>query len=187
VSRSVTVLGLDLGLAKLGWCRCDLWPDRVVPVAMGCVETKKSDKKLKFLSGDDDFRRTREIASFLLPKFDGVEVVTLEGASWPRNNRSCQLIGRSWGIIGALVTENNLPVNQVSPQAIKKKLCGANNASKDQVQTALDEMFEYQLTPLLEGLPKGKWEHPYDALGSVVASLDSDVIRMARKMVTGKG
>ena len=180
---AVRVLGIDPGLAHMGLAEADLYPDgRLEPVALHVVTTKKSDKKTKVLSGDDDFRRTLELARVLIPLFQNARIITTEGASWPRNNRSCALIGRGWGVVATLVEMHKLPVVSASPQAIKKRLCGQVKVGKEEVQKALDAMFEYKLQPLLAGHAHGLFEHPYDALGSIVACLDSDVLKMARTL-----
>ena len=180
---AVRILGIDPGLAHMGLAEADLLPDgTLVPISLVVFETKKSDKKNKVLSGDDDFRRTLELARFVAPFFARARVVTTEGASWPRNNRNCQLIGRSWGVVATNVEALKLPVASASPQSIKKRMCGVNNAPKEDVQKALDAMFGYKLRPLLgPKVPEGSVEHPYDALGSIVACLDSDILKAARQ------
>lgn len=179
----IRVVGFDPGLAHLGIAEADLYADgMLVPMALDLVTTTKSAKKFKVLAGDDDFRRSIEVAKRVSGPFSRAKAITTEGASWPRNNRSCQLIGRSWGILATFVVQHDLPVASASPQAIKKVLCGRMQASKEEVQTELDRRFPGLRDLLPSGITKDEIEHPYDALGSIVACLDSDVLKMARQL-----
>jgi Holliday junction resolvasome RuvABC endonuclease subunit len=206
VARRVNILGIDPGFASVGYAVVSFEPDHnyvgvmrsggtQVPV-MGTIRTEKSDKKRSVKASDDNLRRGREIHSALsflmgpkpdthpaIPfKFGGeplnIQAVCVESMSFPRSASTAQKIGITWGIISAVSGWFDVPIVQASPQEIKKQVCGAKNASKENVQETLAGRFDIDLVLF----PKTLREHPFDALGAVIACQDSEVIRMALKM-----
>jgi crossover junction endodeoxyribonuclease RuvC len=181
----VIVLGVDPGLASFGWGAVRLFPklERIVRVEV--IKTKPSPKKLKVLAADDTSRRARELATTLrevITRFKPV-VIAAEAYSAPRHASSAGKLNRAWGVLDGLTVEFSLPLVQTSPQAIKKLLCEDASASKAQVQAALELRYDRQFQSFVERSPKGDLEHGFDAVGAVVACLDSDVILMARGML----
>ena len=184
VGEPIYALGLDPGFASFGWAIVRLFPERERVAALGVIETKKSPKKLSVRAADDNSVRTRIIAEALQKLVERYhpKVIAAEAFSQPRNASVSGKLGRAWGAVDTLSVFSGLPVIQASPQAIKKALCGKQNASKDEVQEALRVRYSGQFDSYTERTPKGKWEHPFDAVGAVVACLDSEVMRMAKVM-----
>lgn len=180
------VIGLDCGLASFGFAVIQLEPDVTHVLDLGAIKTKPSAKKEKTFASDDTLRRAQEIhhrVDGLIERFD-VKAIAAESMSFPRIGKqvmvkACQQLGVAWGIIAAIASSRSLPVVQLSPQALKKAVAGSTTASKEQVQEALAARYG---ADLFAELNKGDVEHAADALGSVVACLDSDVMRMARLM-----
>lgn len=175
----ITALGIDTGLANLGVALVELRsPTDFTVLEMRHVSTAASDKKAKVLTADDDSRRVYEVVRALDPLFARADFVTAEAISYVRNARTMAQIGRAWGAVDALVETYQFPFVQSSPQAIKKALTGVNSASKEEVQAALDKLAGYCLGEKhLRATRKTAWEHPYDALGSILAARSSDVVR----------
>ena len=185
------LLGIDTGLAHLGYALCALTEDFDLEVIrevdstpkMGCFVTKKSDKKKNVRASSDVFRRGQEMGLQMLrlldpstgfvPEDGVVQGICVEGMSLPRNASACMKIGVSWGLLCMMTLTPPLPVTEATPKEIKKTLCGKNNASKKEVQEALAERFDLDVTRF----KKTEIEHPFDALGAVVACMDSEVIR----------
>jgi Holliday junction resolvasome RuvABC endonuclease subunit len=177
-------LGFDPGFASFGYAVVELGraSDRVVK--LGVIVTQKDSKKKAVLAADDNVRRCEEIAGAIVPLLQEHRVVCLcaESMSFPRHSSSAAKVAMAWGVIATLAFMHKLPLAQCSPQVLKKNLCGTRDASKEDVQAALIKTFPY-LPGLLSKLAKGKHEHAYDALGSVIAVQDFDVLRMARSML----
>ena len=174
------VLGLDPGFASLGYALVALHPVRETILSMGVIRTSKSTAKQGVLAADDNLRRARELWSLINQQLTAVEVICAESMSFPRNSQAAAKVAMSWGVIAALAEQRGLPIVQASPQAIKKSLCGVKSASKEEVQAALTA--RYGALPLDPKVPKGEHEHAFDALAAVVCCLDSEVLRMARKL-----
>ena len=182
------VLGVDPGFAKVGWTVAEMTPSGFRPVEMGLITTKKSDKKLKVLASDDNVRRARDIATAVNEILARYSILALcaEAKSFPRNASAAAKVAICWGILVQITVTLDLPLIQVRPQEIKTRMCGKANSSKKDIQAACDRMFGVEvLHPLVEGITRSDLEHPYDSLAAVVACSDSEVLRLARKMVVG--
>jgi Holliday junction resolvasome RuvABC endonuclease subunit len=157
---------------------------------MDLIQTKKSDKKLKVLASDDNFRRCKEISVALTSLIREVEeaegpirVFCVEAKSFPRNASSAAKVAMFWGILAMLSVDTGIPVVQASPQQVKIKMCKKAKASKDEVQKACQEIFGKDVLENLCGsIAETNLEHPYDALAVVVACSDSETVRLAMRM-----
>lgn len=181
---SVFVLGLDPGFANIGYSVVELasWGLKVHDA--GVFQTEKSDKKRKVLASDDNFRRGREISKFLndlVGKWQ-VSAVCTEGMSFPRNASAAVKMAIAWGVIVAMAEQRQLAVVQASPQEIKLAMCGAKNASKEDVEAAVEK--KASVARLLEGTARSYHEHAYDSVAAVLTCLDSDVMRVLRSVAT---
>jgi crossover junction endodeoxyribonuclease RuvC len=179
------ILGLDPGFANLGWCVAIFEPVvRLSVTDMGCIETKKDPRKV--LVSVDNVKRaqliTRKLKWLIWELADDewvrqVDAIAIEAMSFPRNASSASKMSMTWGIISALSALWDIPVIQASPQDIKEAVTGSRKASKALMETTLSERYP-EVSKLLEGTPAGRREHPYDALGAIVASLGSEVMKM---------
>lgn len=185
----VLVLGLDPGMSNVGYAVVRLG-DLTTPLRMGLIQTKKSDKKLKVLASDDNFRRCKEISVALNTLIGEVEkvygpvrVFCVEAKSFPRNASSAAKVAMFWGILAKLSVDTGIPVVQARPQEVKIKMCQKAKASKEEVRAACQEAFgKSDLEALCGSISETNLEHPYDALAVVVACSDSETVRLAMRM-----
>jgi Holliday junction resolvasome RuvABC endonuclease subunit len=182
----VLVFGADPGLANFGYAVVRLFADRERIISVDVISTAKSDKKLNVLAANDNHRRTVEVFSELhrLAERYRLEAAAAESASWPRNASSAAKVALSWGALSSVVTIAQVPLSMASPQRIKKCLCGSNKASKKDVREALLDRYPGEFDNFMKSYPKTLWEHGFDAVGAVVACLDSEVFKMARRRIT---
>jgi crossover junction endodeoxyribonuclease RuvC len=178
------VLGVDTGFAACGYSRIELGLDSEEVLAFGVIRTAKSPNKRGFKAADDNIRRGREIAQMLIPVGQGVDVLCVEAPSLPRNASTSFKLGICYGILCCLLEVLAVPVVMVSPQELKKGVCGNPKASKEDIAAALDQRFsrDFGAELIQGGIPRGMHEHAYDSIGAVISSLDTEVIRMARRM-----
>lgn len=191
----ITVLGIDGGLANMGWAVVRLDPVGETVLAMGVIRTEKSDRKRKVLASDDTDRRAAEIANQLVQLRNEYlfRAVCSESMSFPRSSSVAAKLGVARGVVAAFAAAYRLPMVAESPQGIKKAVAGQKNASKEQVGGALWGRYGTRtLCALLDGVPESHQEHPYDALAAIVACLSSDVLvtlrgeAQARQAVTSR-
>lgn len=184
--KSIVVMGVDPGLAHLGYALVRLSPegnslveDENGPV-IGLIETSKSARKKGVRDSDDNTRRARELyvpLKRIVQKHD-VRCFCTEAMSYPRSSTASHKMGISWGIIVAISSDGNIPITQASPSDIKKTVCGVGTASKEEVQRALSERYGVPV----DTFTKTRREHPFDALGAVEACLDSEILIMVRDL-----
>ena len=176
------VLGLDPGLAKLGWAAVHLDAEGERIAALGVVKTRKGSGQ-GVLVTDDLHRRGQELARALVEVLDAwpFAAVCAESISYPRSASVAGQIGRAWGVIDAELQRRRLPLISASPQQVKKAATGRVSASKAEVLHALDERFDGALRRHLRPIRATTLhEHPTDAVGAVVACLEHDHLRLAR-------
>jgi len=173
-----TVLGFDPGFASFGWALADLMSDgSLCLVGLGVIRTQKDNAKREVFAAGDNFNRAKEIASVLNRKVEesAPRVFCAESMSFPRSASVAAKMAMSWGLIAMLAEQHKIALVATSPQRIKQRVAGAKDASKLDVQDALTKLFP--TLPLhLQPFPKGKHEHACDALASIVAGVESDVI-----------
>ena len=194
MTKSVLVLGLDPGLAKMGVVLIELTTDQVILRKAAVIRTEKSDKKVKVLATEDNLRRSCEIYR-TLKTFASVgnryaQVICTESMSWPRSAGAAAKVALAWGTVAALAVELDVPVVQVSPMELKNRITGVKTATKRQVEGILRARFgaDVAATGIDRhyrdgGVASTLQEHIWDAAGAVIASLDGEVLRMARSML----
>lgn len=182
----VRVLGIDPGFASFGWAIVELGASSVRPVALGVIRTKPSPKKRRVRATDDNVERCREISEAIARLLEEHLPVAIaaEAMSFPRSSAVAAKMAMAWGVVVDRATLLRLPIVQATPQEVKRALTGARDASKLDVRAELVRRFP-GLAGLLVGVPGGEHEHPLDALASVLAGLDSEALRMARRLSTG--
>lgn len=188
---SVPILGVDPGFASIGYTVATLnreGPE--TPILMGVFRTDKSNAKKNVLASDDNVRRAREISEFLRgllrnQPYGQIRAICAETMSFPRSASVAAKMAMCWGVLAALSEEYDIPVLQATPQDLKKHVTGVKTASKEDIQRALDKEFGVKVLKGLTSEVTGSLlEHPYDALGAIVACRDSEVLRLARRMST---
>jgi Holliday junction resolvasome RuvABC endonuclease subunit len=180
---------MDPGFASFGVGVVQLFPDHEKVVEVDVIRTKASSKKCNVRSTNDNFRRAEEIATQLrrFIKVYRPKVFTAEALSLPRNASTSSKLSISWGILACFTTGWSIPMLQSTPQELKMMLCNDKSASKLDIQRALErrypgqfDTFKYKFPPKNPTKPNGQWEHGFDAVGSIVSCLDTEVMRMAR-------
>lgn len=155
----------------------------------GAILTKPSSKKKHIYTGDDNRRRTEEIATFLAtaltPKEGPVSIICAEEFVYHRGIKASAKVGLAWGSLITRALDRGIPLLEASPQQIKVATHGTNSATKAEVEDALVARYGTLLRSHLVDLPKGQHEHAYDAIGAVVACLNDNLIRIARQHEKG--
>lgn len=177
------VLGIDPGFASIGWALVDTSAGRLLD--LGVIRTKPGAARRKC---DDNVTRCEEIASGLselmsdhVVEYVGgrVGLVACEAQSWTRNAGSDRGVAMAWGVISTLAWLHRAPLVQITPQTVKHTLTGKRSASKTEIQTEVGARLE-GFAELLGGIrAKGQREHASDAAAVALASLKTDIGRVA--------
>ena len=182
------LLGLDPGFANFGYAKVRYGQGYFKIAEMGVIETQKDTRKV--LNSVDNVKRAGQIhlalRALIWTTWETGELVRVvdalcvEAQSWPRNAGSAAKVAMAWGVIASICADWELPLVQRSPQQIKMAVVGSRKASKAEMAATLAGRYPEVLTAL-SGVPQSRREHPYDALGAVVASLDDEVIKMGMR------
>jgi crossover junction endodeoxyribonuclease RuvC len=178
--RPTVVLGIDPGFASIGFAAVGLASASERVLRAWVVRTEPSARKRQVRASEDNARRAMEIAAAVeaaLGEFAPVALAA-ETMSWPRNAAAAAKVALAWGVLCAAAHRHRLPLVQASPQEVKRAVCGRKSASKGEVIEALE--LRYPDIELPDQLTLQ--EHAADATAVVVACLEADVIRMARRM-----
>ena len=169
----IRLLGIDPGFANTGYVLAQYDGEELDLLEMGVICTAPAQKKVP--KYEDKVRRLLKINEQLLFKMLHADAVCAEAMSFTPNASSSAKVAMVWGVIASCL--EGRPLVQRQPQEIKEAVCGVKSASKAKVETALSRRFE-DMYDLLSGVSASRREHPIDALGAIVASLDSEVVKM---------
>ncbi len=179
----LAALTVDPGFGALGWAVLIHEQGISTCLDAGVITTKKATKKQRILVNEDNLLRIRDIASklFGLITTYRINLMTYEAFSIPMKANKSNLIkiGFPYGILPTLAVVHDMAIVMSTPQAVKKKICGAVNASKEDVQKEMEKQFGSHpgIKELRQTVAASKHNHVWDALGAYVAAADSDVMR----------
>ncbi len=134
------VLGIDPGLAKLGYAVVDDLPDGIRHVEFGLVRTKPNAP----LSV-----RLNEIASVVDEIINQYkpDVMAVETVFFARNAKTAMTIGRVTGAVMAVAGLRGLEVVEYSPLDIKRTVAGTGKADKKQMQEMVRALYRLDQPP----------------------------------------
>ena len=137
---NIRVLGIDPGLARLGYAVVDDGPDAIRHVEYGLIRTKPN----KALSV-----RLNEIAE----KIDEIireyepDVMAVETVYFAKNAKTAMTIGRVTGAVMAIAGLRGIEVVEYSPPDIKRTVVGTGRAQKKQVQEMVRTLYRLEEPP----------------------------------------
>lgn len=120
------IMGIDPGIARIGWAVIDHTKTKITPLAFGCIETDK---------GENPERRLAEI-------YDALEVLfakhrpgvcAVEDLFFATNAKTAIGVGQSRGVVLLAASKSRIPVVSYSPLAVKRAVTGDGKADKKQV------------------------------------------------------
>lgn len=189
----IRLIGADPGFANLGLAEVELLPlqpndpTAVCERVLRAAAFKTSPSKSKGVRvSEDEARRVMEFARTLDSWLaDGAIAICMEeqGNKQRLTPKFVRLTSYPLAMIWAVAAVRGVPVLMVPSKQIKLATTGGKSATKEAVQAALEARYgaiDWQASP-------SKQEHPSDALGAIVASLDHDVIQMARRLALAQG
>jgi len=164
----VVVLGIDPGIASLGWGIINKTEEVTYKVeAYGCINT---DKRSLFS------RRLEEIhkeLSRIIRKYEP-DVAAIEQLFFAKNVKTAISVGEARGVAILAAVEANLPVAEYTPLQVKKSLVGYGRAEKKQIQKMLKVLLG------LRDIPKP--DDAADALAVALCHLNSQKMAELRKL-----
>ncbi len=134
------VLGIDPGLATMGYAVVERVKGRLRPLALGVIRTP---------SGRPTADRLALIRRDILEVVDGYqpEVVAIERLFFNANVRTAMAVGQASGVALACAAERGLEVHDYTPPEVKQSVVGVGSATKKQVQTMVTSLLGLSEVP----------------------------------------
>lgn len=184
----MNLLGLDPGLASMGWAHVQIDQHGTARVLeLGVWRTKKSSKKLALRSGSDVARRVTELYRMIEGVVckqgeTGFHAVCMEDFSPPRSASVASKVARVYGMVDALFVDH--ATFRVTPQEIKRAVAGKISASKEEVENAVRQVSSiWALDNLKANVPASQRNHAFDAAASVLACLEHTEMKLLRRVM----
>ncbi|MCD6579581.1 crossover junction endodeoxyribonuclease RuvC [bacterium] len=147
------VLGIDPGVAILGYAFLEKKSSKVIPLEYGVLTTEKDEKeevRLHLIYNE---------LTALMKKFMPDEM-SVESLYFTNNQKTAFQVGQARGVVLLLAAMSNIPIFSYNPNQIKIAVTGYGRAGKKQVQEMVKRILG------LEKIPK-----PDDAADAVAAAL----------------
>lgn len=150
------------------------------------VRTEATPKKKRTIHlADENFIRTREVSRAfdrMLVEYSP-DALVAEAFAWVRDASAVAKTAMTWGVLALACERASLPLASLSSQDVKKALCGARDASKEDVAKAAQLRLDWgasvhAVRAFEEEVPRSHREHGWDALATALVALEqSEVIR----------
>jgi len=158
LKQNSRIIGVDPGLASTGWGVIEISNGRLIYIAHGCIETGPDVKRgERLLHIYKSFQK-------VLKTYKPTESA-MENLYFGKNISSAMTVAEARGILLLALTSGGLPVQEITPNAIKKAVVGVTRAEKAQIQ----EMVRFILG--LKEIPKP--DHAADALGAAICAANT--------------
>jgi crossover junction endodeoxyribonuclease RuvC len=157
----VRIIGIDPGIAIVGYGMIDHQGNRLIPVQYGSIQTdsKKGESERLY----EIYENLRDLVQEYKPEVMGVEKLFFN-----RNVTTAFMVGQARGIILLVAEQAGIPIFEYTPLQVKQAVVGYGQAEKRQVQ----EMVKVLLS--LSKIPKP--DDVADALGVAITHAHSSQI-----------
>lgn len=177
------IIGIDPGLAHFGYSVVNVKDVGEEIIAIGVFTTKPSKDVPKTA---DLFIRSTNMSKKIEWLFSNYRPLAIgaERFSYPPQAQNAVKMAISWGIVGSISARMEIPVIMNSPQTIKKKICGRNDASKQDIEDKIVEMYpnsSYAFKTFYRAYTRENREHAFDATAAAVVCLGDNIIVNARR------
>lgn len=134
------ILGIDPGVAIVGFGFVDKIGSRLVPVQYGSVQTEaNSDPSLRL-------KQIYEAIGQLIDKYKP-DAVAIEKLFFNRNVTTAIAVGQARGVLMLAAVQRDLPLGEYTPLQVKQAVVGYGRAEKHQVQDMVKMMLNLKSVP----------------------------------------
>ena len=134
------VLGIDPGLARLGWAIVGSTSKQPELIGCGCLETSaKAPTERRLL---ELYRRLHDI----IREYHPTEVA-IEKIFFTKNVTTGIVVSQARGIVLLAAAERDLPISEFTPTAVKATICGDGRADKRQMGRMIQLLLRLQRLP----------------------------------------
>ncbi len=134
------VVGIDPGIARVGYGVLDKTDRHLVSLTYGCIETKSS------LSQSQRLREIYERISVILDEYHP-GCVAVEQLFFSRNTTSAMQVSEARGVLLLAAIQRDIVIAEYTPNQIKQAVTGSGRADKHQVQEMMRRLLRLQEIP----------------------------------------
>lgn len=121
------VLGIDPGIATMGFGFVDKVGHKLVPVQFGCIQTEAG------LPQEVRLKQIYEASCRLLDQYKP-DTVGVEKLFFNKNVTNAFSVGQARGVLLLAAAQRGLPIGEYTPMQVKQAVVGYGGAEKKQVQ-----------------------------------------------------
>ena len=147
------ILGVDPGIAIVGWgvIRCE--NGRMTPLGYGSIQTKAG------LAVEERLRQIHQMLTDIIRHFKP-DVMSVEELFWNTNQKTGIVVAEARGVILLTAHEEGVPIFEYTPLQVKQAIVGYGRAEKRQIITMVTAMLGLKKPP--------KPDDTADALGLAI-------------------
>lgn len=134
------ILGIDPGIAIVGWGVVDCDGTRFRTVAYGAIRTTPDEPTEKRIE------RVYDEMCKIMEKYAPDEV-SIEELFWNTNQKTGIIVAEARGVILLSAVQNNLPVHEYTPLQVKQAVVGYGRAEKKQIITMVTMLLSLPAPP----------------------------------------
>lgn len=127
------VIGIDPGLATVGFGVIKTEKEKATPISYGCIRTSP-DKETP--------ARLLEIYNEITSLFEKYkpEVIAVEKLFFSKNVTNALSVSEARGVIFLAAQQQNIPIFEYTPNQVKQAITGSGRADKKQVQEMIKRL-----------------------------------------------
>lgn len=135
------VIGIDPGLARVGYGVIAVNNRNPAPVCYGCIETSGKDQN----TSGRLLHIYTELA-VLIEKYPPAEIA-IEKLFFTKNITSAMSVSEARGVILLLAEQKKIPVTEYTPNQVKQAITGSGRADKRQMQDMIMRLLHLSEMP----------------------------------------
>lgn len=127
------IVGIDPGLATVGFGVIQKGDEKIIPVSYGCIRTsseKQTSERLLEIFNE---------INTLFEKYDP-QIVAIEKLFFNKNVTSAMRVSEARGVILLVAQQKQIPVFEYTPAQIKQAITGTGDANKQQMQEMIKRL-----------------------------------------------
>ncbi len=137
------ILGIDPGLAIVGYSVLDINKDENILETSGSIQTDKSNT---------DAQRLLEIEADMQTIIDMYkpDVASIEKLFYFKNQKTVIPVAEARGVILSVLQKNEIPIFEYTPIEVKQVITGYGRATKEEVAKIVEMSIKYKKLPKLD-------------------------------------
>ena len=136
-------MGVDPGIARVGWSIIKRLGPELKPIAYGCIETDKGK------NAETRLNEIYDAITHVLVTHHPVSMA-VEDLFFSTNVKTAIGVGQSRGVVLLAASKTHTPVVSYSPLAVKRAITGDGNADKKQVSRMVKLILHLTVAPSLD-------------------------------------